>query len=155
MMLDPAATLSPCSCLFSMSLFLVLDLGAPQDKILTNSTEVLHFLMIMGRRRVWTMTIYLQYLLCLLLAANSAKLFVSPVIDPQTATIVMRMMRMMKMMESFGSILPSHPPKKVSQFFLAIVVELINWWHFFPTITHRQTNLMNKVSDPPSLTIRR
>ena len=122
-MLDPATTLSPSSCLFSMSLFLVLDLGAPQDKILTNSTEVLPFSMIMGRRRVWTMTIYLQYLLCLLLAANSAKLFVSPLIDPQTATIVMRMM---KMMESFGSILPSHPPKKVSQFFLAMIVELIN-----------------------------
>ena len=110
----------PCSCLFSMSLFLVPDLGAPQDKILTKSTEVLPFSispkMIMGMRRVWTMTIYLQYLLCLLLAANSAKLFVSPLIDPQTATIMMRMMRMMMMMESFGSNHQYHPatPQKRS-----------------------------------------
>ena len=117
----------PCSCLFSMSLFLVPDLGAPQDKILTKSTEVLPFSispkMIMGMRRVWTMTIYLQYLLCLLLAANSAKLFVSPLIDPQTATIMMRMMRMM---ESIGSIFPRHAPKKVSQYFWAIIPLLIN-----------------------------
>ena len=35
-----------------------------------------------------TMTIYLQYLLCLFLASNSGKLFVSPLIDPHTATLM-------------------------------------------------------------------
>ena len=58
---------------------------------MTKSTEVLPFSispkMIMGMRRVWTMTIYLQYLLCLFLASNSGKLFVSPLIDPHTAKL--------------------------------------------------------------------
>ena len=38
-----------------------------------------------------TMTIYLQYLLCLFLASNSGKLFVSPLIDPHTATLMVMM----------------------------------------------------------------
>ena len=39
-----------------------------------------------------TMAIYLQYLLCLFLASNSGKLFVSPLIDPHTAPTLMMMM---------------------------------------------------------------
>ena len=45
-----------------------------------------------------TMTaIYLQYLLCLFLASNSGKLFVSPLIDPHTATLMMMTMVMVMM----------------------------------------------------------